>query len=66
MSSKDLNSLSLRGSGCGLSWNTGLSMKKINQTTFESVLQCKDSETYLEMKVLRDGSDWMIGADHAV
>jgi len=29
-------------------------------------LQCKDSESLLEMKVLTDDEKWMVGVDHIV
>ena len=63
---KDLNNLYLRGSGCGLSWSSGLNMSKVNKTSFSAELMCKDTENHLEMKVLRDDKGWMMGTNHVV
>ena len=66
MYSGSLDNLYLRGSACGLSWNKGMAMQKVNSTSFTIDLQCKDSENYLEMKVLTNDQQWMVGVNHMV
>jgi predicted alpha/beta superfamily hydrolase len=57
----------LRGSGCGLNWNTGLKMTSTQTNQWEAAVKCSDSEVAsnsLEVKALIGDSDWMIGSNH--
>jgi hypothetical protein len=62
-----LDNLHLRGSACGLNWNKGAVVPRVNSTHWSLDLQCKDTESLLEMKVLSNSdTNWMVGANHIV
>ena len=58
--------LFLRGSGCGLSWTTGIKMTQVSSDQWESSLNCVRNEQTLDLKVLIGDSTWMIGANQVV
>lgn len=57
-------SLSLRGDGCGLNWDSGIHMTKISDNTWAADVTCQSSTEVLQMKVLQSDKTWMIGANH--
>eukprot|EP01031_Cornospumella_fuschlensis_P036248 gene36248-43972_t len=72
---KQLPSLFLRGDGCGLNWDNGVKMDMqqvatgLNATShfaYTHTVLCPDSTSKLELKVLIDDKQWMIGANHHV
>lgn len=64
-------SMFIRGTNCGLSWESGLKMDKLSsedsaKTTWSISLNCLETVTNLEIKVLIDDKVWMIGANHHI
>ena len=59
-------SLSIRGDGCGLNWDSGLKMTKTSENQFSIDLTCDTSIETLQTKVLIEDSLWMIGSNHFV
>ena len=65
---KDLGALFLRGSGCGLNWNSGVSMTKTSNkdgsVQWSHDVQCTSADKGpLEVKVLIADERWMLGAN---
>jgi len=65
---KDLDVLYLRGSGCGLNWNSGVRMtkaaKKDGSFEWSQTVTCSSTEKGpLEAKVLIADDRWMLGAN---
>jgi predicted alpha/beta superfamily hydrolase len=62
-----MKSLYLRGSGCGLSWDKGVKMEKIEGGSWiYDLTGCSVTEKSLEIKALIDDSTWMIGSNHHI
>jgi predicted alpha/beta superfamily hydrolase len=59
----------IRGSGCGLNWDSGVKMTSVTQTQWKASVKCTDAEVasnLLEIKALIGDADWMIGSNHHV
>ena len=68
-SKSDSSSFSVRGSGCGLNWSSGkyLIPSTDNDPTLWTIgLDCKDTDSNLEVKVLLHDQIWMLGANHHI
>lgn len=62
---KKVSSLYLRGDGCGLNWESGVKMDHDGDSTWNVLVNC-DEERMLEVKVLVNDKDWMLGSNHHV
>jgi predicted alpha/beta superfamily hydrolase len=65
---KDVGALFLRGSACGLNWNSGFEMKREAQNDgsfkWSYTVECDSNvSTPLEVKVLVNDDHWMLGAN---
>lgn len=64
---KDVGNLFLRGSDCGLNWDSGIRMQKGSTPggfKWTQTVECSASaQDPLEVKVLIDDSHWMLGAN---
>ena len=58
------SSLYLRGSACGLNWSKGVKLSQVSSTKYQAKVNCQPSEAKLEVKVLVNDNQWMIGANH--
>lgn len=72
---KQLPSVFLRGDNCGLNWDNGVKMDvqqvaSANNATshfkYTHTVLCSETTSKLELKVLIDDKQWMIGANHHV
>lgn len=65
-----LQSVFIRGSGCGLNWEKGVPMVSASTTDgsfkWSYVVNCAQGETFLEVKVLIGDKQWMIGSNHHI
>jgi len=55
----------LRGSGCGLSWASGVQMEAKKEKA-TAVIDCSQSEKSVQVKVLLNDDVWMIGANAVI
>lgn len=67
---KLLSSMYIRGSSCGLNWNSGLKMNAnvvSSQSDYSWTydIDCKEA-TDCEIKVLVNDKDWMLGSNHHI
>ena len=61
------SSLFVRGSGCGLNWNSGRYLYPSEKSTLWTIeLDCDDTIPILEVKVLVHDRIWMLGANHRI
>ena len=60
-----LQSLYIRGDGCGLDWDTGKVMVKSGDDSWEVSVDC-GNERAMNVKVLVADKTWMLGANHHV
>lgn len=61
--------LSIRGSGCGLNWDSGFSMSSVSSSEgykWSYTVNCTSSEDALEVKVLVSDKTWMLGSNHHI
>lgn len=58
--------LHLRGSGCGLNWDSGVKMEEFGDNSWSITVDCPAKDSDLEVKVLISDKDWMIGSNHHV
>jgi predicted alpha/beta superfamily hydrolase len=54
----------LRGDSCDLNWETGVAMAQVDNSTWTATIDCPSPSTTVEMKVLVNDNDWMLGANH--
>ena len=57
--------LTLRGDGCGLSWESDTALAKAAANTWSAVLSCNASGITLSFKTRADGT-WQVGANEQV
>lgn len=67
---RSLTSLSLRGDGCGLNWNSGIRMTNTAQVNghyqWQVEIDCDASVKNVELKVLVNDNTWMLGSNHHI